>query len=256
MRTTQHIRSPRPLSGALIALWLVLGLAPAATAQQSAARSQSRPDAERLVLFAYSLEHRPAAEALELTLPLLSARGTARLAGDGRTLEVRDTRQRVQDIVRRLRAFDRPGDRYRVEVMVIKASTLRASPQPPPPTDIPPELIRRWQELLPYDIYELVARAELAPHVAQDVIYELGAGYQVSFQLQPIYAQPRVKLQNFRLLRVRQRTEQELIHTNLNPWLGKSLALGLARDEASKTALMVVIRCHDERPAGVAAEKE
>lgn len=254
MRTT-HSKTRLVVVAALLFLW---GGAPAAQAQgrsQAAPGGQSAQETERPVLFAYSLEHRPGAEALELTLPLLSSRGTARLLDDGRTLEVRDRRANVQNIVRRLRAYDRPGDRYRVEVMVVKASVIAASPKPPPSPDIPAHMIARWQELLPYDHFELVAKATLAPHVAQEVIYELGAGYQVSFQLQPIYSQPRVKLSNFRLVRVRQRVEQELIHTNLNPWLGKSLALGLARDEESRTALMVVIRCLDENRPG-SGEKE
>lgn len=208
------------------------------------------------VRFAYAPEYRSAAAALEEVEPLLSPQGTARILPDGRTVEIRDRVPAVERIVQRLKEIDRPGPRFRLDVMVVQAQTLTVSPPMPSSPEIPHELVEQWRRVLRYTHYDLVARAELSPREGDEVSHELGDGYSVGFKLGPVMGKQRVRLQGFRLTREMADGEKQLIHTTLNPWLGKSLALGLARDETSRTALMVVILCREPESWKTAAAGE
>lgn len=225
----------------LATCWLLAALAAASEAQIP----EQAPEPKVLALVSYPLEHRDVQEALEVVEPLLSARGTARPLPGGRTLEVRDTTERLERVMAALRSFDRPVHGYQVELMVIRARPISVSPPPPPPEEIPRELLERWRNLLRYEYYELVARKEWDAPVDREVTEDLGAGYRVSFHLSKIYGSRRVKLQDFRLLRRSEKGLDELIHTHLNPHLDQILSLGLAKDEASRTALMVVVVCRE-----------
>lgn len=217
----------------------------AVVATPSGGQIPPQDEPEALALVSYPLEHRDVDEALEAVEPLLSARGTARPLPGGRTLEVRDTAARLERVMAMLRRFDRPVDGYEMEFMVIRAQPLSVSPPPPVPKEIPKELLQRWRNLLRYEHYELVARKTWSAQADREVRQDLGGGYQVSFRLSKIYGSRRVKLQNFRLLRRSGKGEEELIHTNLNPRVDQILSLGLAKDEASRTALMVVVVCRE-----------
>lgn len=225
----------------LATCWLLAALAAASEAQ-----IPRQGEAPKLAQVSYPLEHRDVQEALELVEPLLSDRGTARPLPGGHTLEVRDTAERLERVMEVLRSFDRPVRGYKMELMVIRARPISVSPPPPPPEEIPRELLERWRNLLRYEYYELVARKEWAAPVDRKVTEELGAGYRVSFHLSKIYGSRRVKLQDFRLLRRSEKGLDELIHTHLNPHLDQILSLGLAKDEASRTALMVVVVCRED----------
>lgn len=208
-----------------------------------------------MVRIAYTPQHRTAAAAFEEIEPLLSPQGTARILPDGRTMEIRDRVSAVERIVQRLKEVDQPGPRFHLEVMVVQAQTLTVSPPVPSSPEIPTELVEQWRRVLRYTHYGLVARAELSPREGDEVSHELGEGYSVGFKLGPVMGRQRVRLQGFRLTREMADGEKQLIHTTLNPWLGKSLALGLARDETSRTALMVVILCREPESWKTAAEE-
>lgn len=224
----------------LATCWLVTILAAPSGAQIP---RQDEPGA--LALVSYPLQHRSADDAVAVVEPLLSARGTARLLPGGRTLEVRDTAERLERIMVVLRRFDRPLDSYQLEIMVVRASPLKVSPRPPVPGEIPRELLEKWRDLLRYEHYELVARKKLTPGDGESMTQEIGGGYRVSFRFAKIYGSRRVKLQDFRLYRRSSKESEELIHTHLNPRIDQILSLGLAKDEASRTALMVVVVCRE-----------
>lgn len=230
----------RTRASALTAVWLLAAVATAVEGQ-----IPSREEPEPLAQVSYPLEHRDAEAALEVVKPLLSDRGTTRPLPGGRTLEVRDTATRLERIMAVLRDFDQPIDTYEVELMVIRARPATVSPPPAVPEEIPKELLERWRNLLRYEHYELVARKKWPAEPNRDEIQNLGRGFHVSFRLSKIYGSRRVKLQNFRLLRNSSAGAEELIHTNLNPRVNQILSLGLAKDEASRTALMVVVVCKE-----------
>jgi hypothetical protein len=229
---------------AAVTLAVAAGAGPAAWGSpvQIPVESAGEP---HLALLSFTPEHRPAAEAVLRIRPLLSSRGSARLLPGGKTLQVQDHSASLERIVRALRAFDQPAQPLRLEVLVVQASTVPVSPQPPQPKEIPATLLARWRSLLRYEHYYLVGRVELAPREGEAVHHSLGAGYEVSFRLGDMVENGQVKLEDFRLTRTVGKRLQELIHTNLNPRLDQTMSLGLAQDEASRTALMVVIICRE-----------
>lgn len=232
----------------------------AASLTPLAAAAQSRPAAEpSTALYAYTLRHQPASEALDLVRPMLSARGMVKLQAGARTLEVRDEPPVIAKVAAFLHSYDHPPLMLDLDVMVVRASRPTVSPPLPDPPEIPAELLSRWRNLLPYRNFHLVARAALEPLEGEEVAYEMGAGYRVSFRLGTLLANRRIKLLGFRLVKGRRGAEQELIHTTLSPELDQSTSLGLAQDEASPTALMVVVICRNPRrpgPTAVSGEGE
>lgn len=197
-------------------------------------------------LHAFTLQHQPASEALELVRPLLSKEGTVTLAPGSNTLEIRDTLAALSRIVPMLRSFDHPARPIEIEVLLVQASRPGVSGLISSSPEIPQELITRWRELLHYDIFTLAARADLRPREGESVTYETGNGYKLTFRLGTVLADRRIRLHNFRIVKRSgnsEKAEKEVIHTNLNLWLDQTITFGLARTEASPTALMVVMTC-------------
>ncbi len=230
-------------------LLLVLACATAAAAQERDAppRGLFRPDAERMVLHAYTLSHRPAAEAAELVRGMLSPRGRVTVQEEGNTVVVRDTLASLVRVVPALRQFDRPARSLGFELMLVRAYRERLPPsavQPPPR-----ELVGKLRKLLNYGTYELVASADLPSREGEELTYQVGDAWSVSFRVGEVLADDSVKLYDFRLFR---RGRQEpMIHTNLNLFVDKTYSLGFSKSEESDTALMVVITCRG--PAAVAS---
>lgn len=230
----------RRLAALLVALATLLPAVPG-SAQQGAG-------GEPLALHAYTMRHRQVEDAELLVRRLLSAAGDVTVQADRNTLLVRDTAASLARIAPALRDFDRPLRPLDLEMMVVRA--MRTTISPPPPSTVPRELAERLRKLLSYDVYQLVARADLPTRENENVTYEVGAGYSVRFQVGEVAEGGQVKLRDFRLFR---RGEREpVIRTHLNLFLGKTYTLGLAKSEESPTALMVVIVCNDREPIVVA----
>jgi len=215
-----------------------------------------------LRLYAHTLEHREASEAMELVELVLSEAGTVELQRGGNTLVVRDRPVVVEQLQALLTEFDRPPRDVELEIHVLRAGPGRVPGDPaawkdggPKLNEPPAELVERLRGLLRYDSYELLARAELTPQEGEEVEYALGDDYGVSFRLGSVLAEQRLKLHGFRITQVpphgtnktRQLEPKELIHTNLNLWLGRVFALVLAQDGANREALMVAITCHPKK---------
>ena len=245
----------------LVAVALLLAAAsPPLAARQggSAAASPADPSAADgagddeggLALEAYTLQHQPAAEAIELVRPLLSPRGTVELQPKGNTLVLRDSLAALARIVPVLRSFDHPARPVRLEILVVHASTSAVSPAVG--TTVPRALAENLRRLLRYDTFTLQAQADLLTLEGQQVVFDMGNGYAVRFQLGTLLASRRIKLHGFRVTRGGDpSTPDELINTNLNLFLDQTVTLALARREGSASALMVVITCRlVELPAG------
>jgi hypothetical protein len=223
--------------------WAVL-LGPALFAQPAAR--------EELVVHAYTFKHKPAAEALVLIYPLLSRRGAVELQPGGNTLVVRDTAASLQRIRSVLESYDLPARPLAVEILIVRASRAVVSP-PVRRSDLPASLTRWLRDALPYEVYETQARAQLTTREGQAVTYGVGPEFEVRFRLGTLLAGRRIKLANFQVSR-RPATgtagspAKPLIHTTLNLWLDQPLCLGLAKSEASRDALMVVLTLRNGEP--------
>lgn len=217
-------------------LWLSL-LAPALAAQQVR-------DPNEVAVHAYTLKHRRAADAIPLISRLLSPRGAVELQPGTNTVVVRDTLAALGRVVPALRNFDLPARQLTMELQIVRASRAAVSP-PVVRSDLPEELTRRLREMLNYDNYRVQTRAQLALLEGQSVTYEVGGVYEVSFRVGTVSQAQQVQLSDFRISRrVERKGDQLLAHTNMKARLGKTTFVGLARDEASPEALIVLLTVH------------
>jgi len=205
-----------------------------------------------LIAYAYNLQHRGAAEALGLVLPLLSSRGAVELQPGGNALVVRDTEQVLRMVRPQLQAFDHPFDPLRLKVQIIRAE--RSSEMSGPSPDLPPGVLNRLHDLLKYENYSLLAGSELSIEDGMAVVQDLGESYRVDFRLRHLLSDARASLEGFRLSRGSEGEFAPLIHANLNLDLEKPMVLGLAPSEASDAALMLVIEILPVRTADVVSE--
>ncbi|MGB5879107.1 MAG: secretin N-terminal domain-containing protein, partial [Thermoanaerobaculia bacterium] len=225
--------------GLLVIGWPALAVA---AAQSSA----GTPPA--LVVHAYTLEHQPAVEAIGLIHPLLTERGSVELQPGGNTLVVRDTAAVVRRAVALLEDFDHPRSPIHLEIKIVRAGLGAAEPEAS--RGLSPALLARLRDLLRYENYRLLADARIVAREAEEVSYRVGDDYRVTFRMGTLMADRRIKLHGFQVAHQLGNPEpKELIHTNLNLWLSKPMILGLAKEEASKEALMVILTCNLERPA-------
>lgn len=203
-----------------------------------AASAQPQP---RMGLHAYDFQYRNAADAVPLIRPLLSPRGSILVERDGKTLVVRDTMAGMARIVPMLRSLDQPVIPLDLEVMLVRAERTVVSP--PERTTIPEGLAAELRQVLPYDVYVLVAQAELGTYEGEEITYEVGAGYALRFRLGR-YERGGIKLHDFRVYRAGR--EEPMVHANLLLTINETYSLGLSKSETSPTALMVVLTCRHE----------
>lgn len=224
---------------------MLLGLLPGARSLVA------QPIPEPLLAVGYTLEHQSAGDAIALIYPLLSERGVVELKAGTNSLLIRDTRSVQQRVRRLLGDFDRPPRAVRLEVRVVNAWLQGAGGEPG--EELPEELAARLRDLLRYASYRQLASADLAVREGETVSHRLGEYFELSFRLGAVLADRRVRLEGFRLHRRESGRAAEpragapggeaLIHTNLNLWLDRPMILGLARAEASPTALMLILNC-------------
>lgn len=220
----------------------VLILSSALTAQPA---GKAGAAAEVVVLQAYTLRHQRASDAVALVYPLLSRKGTVELQPGGNTLVIRDVQSALNRIVPVLRSFDHAPRPMRLEVLIVRASRNTVSPQVRH-SDLPEQLTKRLRDLLAYDNFEMQAQAQLGGVEGQPVVYDLGQDYKVSFHFGTLMDDQRVKLTSFRISRKAEgRPETNLLQTNLTLWCDQTISLGLAKSEASREALMVVLTLRD-----------
>jgi hypothetical protein len=256
-------RQSRPRSAVRAALpWLVLmpllavaapGAPAVAQSGQSGQSGQSRPQvsgvpgdrapAQNLQVYAYTLRHKPASEALMLIRPLLTSRGTVELQPEGNTLVVRDTLAALGRIVPTLRAYDQPPAPLRMHVMVVRADS-RPSPSYAG-SSLPDWLEERLRGLLRWDYYRVLADSGVQTREGESVTHEVGLSYGVSFRMGNVLSGDRIKLHDFKVWRAGTPNgrDEPLVEATLNLSLDKPKVLGLANSESSDHALMVVLTC-------------
>ncbi len=237
--------------GALI-VWLVSASAVAVAEGPEDTRGGMR-------VYAYTLKHQPAHEALALIRPLLTARGTVEVQPGDNTLVIRETRPALGRLTRVLAEFDHPPEELRFDIRIVRAGPRRNVISPPELDSgpLPENLAGRLRELLRYDDYRVLAEAGVTSLEGEDVTYDLGGTYSISFRSGTVMAGQRVKLEDFRIVKQvknpsnkgRQLKPRELFHATLNLWIGRPFNLVLAQDESRQEALMVAISCRRESGA-------
>jgi Bacterial type II/III secretion system short domain len=225
----------------LCATVLVLGVGWMPGFVASAAAAPPATATEPLKVYAYTLKNQRATDALGVIQPLLSPRGTVELRPSDNTLVVRDTPATVTRVATALRGFDRPPRELTIEVLVVRAQRAAFSPIVTQ-DNLPEPLASRLRQMLPYSSYVVLAQTEVHSREGEEVTYEVGEGYRVSFRPGTLLDEGQLKLHDFRISRNdRNSVDKGLFHSTLNLRLDKPLALGLAPTEASERALVVVV---------------
>jgi len=229
-----------------LALTLLLCLpAPSAAAQGEQLTPPGREEA--VELYAYTLRHQRAMEALKVIQPLLSSQGTVELRPQDNILVIRDRSSTLKGIVLALRRFDQPPRPLTIEVLIVEARRASFSPLLHE-QELPPALQARLKEILPYSNYRVLARTELHTREGEAVTYELGEDFTVEFQPDRVIDGRQLRLRGFRLSRQRDDgPARRLIASTLSLRLDNYMALTLASTESSSTALMVVLNPRVER---------
>lgn len=219
----------------LLLLWSLLLAAPA----QLASAQMLRREGE-IALHAYTLRHRAATDAIPIISKLLTRQGTIELQPATNTLVIHDTSEGLSRIIPALKAYDVPPRPLSLEIHIVRAMRTTISGAPPQ-SDLPEALTRRLRALLPYDNYQAQSQARLSSREGEAVTYALGGEYEVSFRLGTIVDGQKVRLSDFRILRRTDERRGALIHTNLILPLEQTTSFVLARNEASREALVVVL---------------
>lgn len=234
--------SVAPVRRSIASLFLLLAFTAALSAQSQA------PGPRDVVMSVYTFKYQRANEALPLVSPMLSPKGTVELQPAGNTLVIRDVQKAVDRIAAVLRAFDHPVRALRLDVVVVRASRAPAVSPQYQHSDLPEELTRQLRGLLAYDIFEVQARAHLAGAEGQWVVYEVGPEYKVSFRFGTLQPDQQVKLWNFKITRRAEgRREKEMLQSTVTLGFDYPFSLGLAKSEASREAMMVVLTLRDGR---------
>ncbi|MCB9378483.1 MAG: hypothetical protein H6511_06940 [Holophagales bacterium] len=232
-----------PLRRALPGLAIVFALLAPAVGVAQVGPVPPPPGAghEELGVYAFTLEHQRAAEALEIVQPLLSARGTVELQAGTNTLVVRDSLAALGRVRVAVRAFDHPARPVSFDVQIVKADPAGISPVRPD-GGLDPALRRKLETLFRFQAYRLLSRARIDSREGEEVTYEMPGGFRLSFKVGALVEARRLRLHTFRIVSAQPAApERELIHSRLTLWLEQPLVLGLARDEASPSALFLVL---------------
>ncbi|MCZ6726047.1 MAG: hypothetical protein O7A98_01680 [Acidobacteria bacterium] len=240
--------SPRRQSAIVPRYWPVMlllwtGTAALAGQQAADARIGGPAAAETLVTEMYVLKYRPATGAVAEVEGLLSAHGSVELLPRGNILFIRDSRGIVRRALARLRDYDQPLRRVRLEIQIVRAGGPPTPGMPGRP-QLPAELARRLRELLRFETFILLGRTRLEMLEGEQASYQFGGDYRVEFELRALNSNGQLRLQDFVVSRGRTVDSKPLIHTNLNLMLERPMVLGLAQTEASEQALMVVLTTH------------
>ncbi len=218
------------------------------------AEADSKRANEAFSFYIYKFEHQKAAEGLPLVHRLLSSRGTVELRPAANTLVVRDSLASLTRIIPVLRRFDHPPRNLELEVLVVQAQRVAFSPAVQGEA-LPEHLAHFFRNLLPYSTYRVLARTEVNPGEGDEVVYEMGGGFGVSFRLGTIREGRTVRLHEFRIARRANgksddTARKQLFQATLLLQLNQPYALALTNDEASSSALMVVLTPNPSRLAG------
>jgi hypothetical protein len=264
----RHLRYIHPGCLAAVVALLLLTAVPASS---QAPRTAAGEADSRLQVYAFTLRHQPAHEALAQIRDLLSEEGTVEVQAGDNTLVIRDYRSRIARVVPVLESFDHPPQNLRFDIRIVRAGPKRqTSPATAPAPGESPgseaesglseRLEARLRSFLRYDDYQVLARAAVTSREREEVTYALGSTYSVSFRpgaLMEGRSGQRLKLEEFRIHKNvdnptnkgRRLEPEELFHATLNLWIDRPFSLVLAQDEERQEALLIAISCRRE-PGG------
>ena len=245
MNASRALRGYRLGSLVLAAVLAVLGSG-AASSQISPATPVHGVDELRLLEF--PLRHQPGTEALAMVGTMLSPRGTVEFDAQANRMVVRDILAVLSRVALALQNFDHPIEDLRVEVKIIQAGPRQVGERD---SGLSPGLMRELSKVLigyQFESYQLVAFVDLLAREGAEVQHQIGNQFRISFRVGTVLQDRRLRLSNFRVARAAAvPPERPLLATNLTPWLDQTMILGLAKEEGSRSALLVAVNCRKAR---------
>ena len=219
---------------------------------------RARPEA-KLQVYAYTLKHQQADQALAQIQSLLSADGTVEIQPGGNTLVIRDHRANIELVSSVLKRFDDPPENLRFDIRILRAGPRRSVISPPVAggSGVPEELLNKLRRYLNFEDYQVLAKAPITSREGGDVTYEMGRAYEVSFRPGTVMTGTkgqRLRLEEFRIQKNaenptnkgRRLGPEELFNATVNLWIDQPFILILDQDVSRQEALLIAIFCQRE----------
>lgn len=212
--------------------------------------------AEEASVRVFVLKHRRVEEAALLIRPQLSESASVTLTQRLNAMTVTDREENLGRIARIISDFDVPPRGFTFAVKLIRA---RAEV---PAGSIAQEiggLGARLKTMFQFKDYSLIDSATLQGIEGHPVTWKLGEDFVVAFTIAPTGAGDELMLSPFALSRIK-KTEQgrtvtvPLYRTAISIALNQTLVLGASKEEASRTALILVLLAQ-EAPRASAGDK-
>jgi hypothetical protein len=200
--------------------------------------------ADDVAVRVYVLKYKRVEEALLLVRPLLNEASSVTLAQKLNAMTVTARPEKLDQIGKILTSFDKPPRGYDFAVKLVRARA-----------DVPSGSISseigglgaKLKTLFQFNDYALIDSAVLRGVEGGSLRYQLGPDYHLSFAIHPGAADAReLLLAGLTLSRVWNKPGEAtflkpLYRTSVPVTLGQTLVLGASRDEASKSALILVV---------------
>jgi hypothetical protein len=201
--------------------------------------------AEEVAVRVYVLKHKRVEEAALLVRPLLSDTSSITLTQKLNAMTVTDRPEKLDKVGKVLASFDVPPRGYNFAVKLVRA---RADvPSGSIATEIG-GLGAKLKSLFQFNDYALIDSAVLRGVEGGRVQYLLGSEYELTFTIRPgSNSSSEILLSSLVLSRMFNRKPgqavvvQPLFRTSVPIILNQTLVLGASKDEASKSALILIV---------------
>jgi len=200
----------------------------------------------------FVLKHKRVEEAALIIGPHLSESASVTLTQRLNAMTVTDREERLRMIDRILAAFDTPPRGFTFAVRLVRARA-----------DVPAGSISqeiggmgaKLKSLFQFNDYTLIDSAVLHGVEGKSVSYRLGEEYALSFSIGPAESGDALLLSPFSLSRVRRDesgrvSTTPLYRTAMPVTLNQTLVVGASKDEASKSALVLILLAQETARPG------
>ncbi|MDE2923584.1 MAG: hypothetical protein OYL92_05755 [Acidobacteriota bacterium] len=242
--TRRALAAPVLLASALLA---AAGTLEPAFAQPGNAQQE----AETQIRHAFTLQHQRADDALEWMQSEMSAQGTIELQRATNTLVLRDRSSVLEHLLALLRDFDHPRRQIEFEIFILEASRRGSGD---PRSELPAQLTDELGNWLAFTSYRLLGEGQFEATEGENVRYELGTEFRLSFRVGTVLLDRRLKLYGVEIERSRSAVlDERVFNGHLNVWVGKPLVLALPYRGSDASGLVVAVTVRSPREDGLGA---
>lgn len=208
--------------------------------------------ADEAAVKVFMLKYKRVEEAALLIRPHLSPSASVTLTQSLNAMTVTDHEENLKTIAKVLASFDLPPRGFSIAVKLIRA---RADVPAGSMSQEIGGLGAKLKSLFQFNDYVLIDSAVIRGVEGEGVSYRLGEDYQISFTIGRSSFGEVLLLSPFALSRMRKNEQGrvapvQLYHAPMSIELNQTLVVGASRDEASKSALILVLLMQEIPPPG------